>query len=576
MKLLKIISFVFLTTFIVGCEDDFLDKPIVDRLEQANFWKTKTDLELYVNQFYGAFPQWYNNQYNGGIYWQDVNSDNLAGITANNRLNGEATIDSGNGAWGFGSIRRTNIFMKYYENVDDDFDNYKHYVGEALFFRAYYNFNLLKNFGAFPYIDKVLTEVDEELYSPRTERNVVAQNIINDLDDAISYMKSGKQKGGNRLSKEIALLFQARVALYEGTWEKYHAGTVFGVTGSNGSAFLEIAKNASHNLILSGVHQLNTEGVATEGTAYYKTFNQSDYSGNKEVMLWKKFDKELDQAHNAQRYLSRNGGGRGVTKSLVDDYLCMDGKPIATSPLYLGDANLIDVTTNRDPRLSQTIWLPGQPTDVTNGTVNSSFTLPSLDDIPEQICTTGYQIRKGSNPNSDFKVIRSGTTSSPIFRYAEALLIFAEAKAELGSITQADLDISINKLRDRVGMPHLNMNTIENDPNWLYPDLSPLINEIRRETRVEFAVEGYRATDLMRWNAHSYVTVGKQPLGAKFNPADFPSATVQLDANGYISPYKSELPSGFEFVQNRDYLLAIPEYQIELNSNLTQNPGWEQ
>lgn len=577
MKYNKIILLFVLLSFMAGCNKDFLDRPDMDIITTANFWKSTQDLELYVNQFYSAFPQLNSNAYSAGIYWDDLGSDNLIRETADARLVGNNTETTGNGSWSFSRIKNVNTFLENYQTVEDDFDSYKHFVGEALFFRAYFNFSLLQTYGDYPYVDKVLAPDSEELFAARTPRKTCAENMIADLDEAIGYMVSGANSNGNRLNKEIAQLLKARIALYEGTWEKYHAGTDFGVSGSDGSAFLTIAANAANDLMNSGKYSIKNTGKP--GVDYFNLFGQTDLTGHSEVMLWKKFDVDLGLAHNAQRYLSASGGARGVTKLMVDDYLCTDGLPIASSSLYKGDASLAVVSINRDPRLAQTIWIPGQVYEVKDGAVTLYFEKSALDQTGEEICPTGYQIRKGSNPdwyqkNTSLK----GTTSSPIFRYAEALLIYAEAKAELGTISQSDIDNSINKLRARAGMPALALNNIANDPNWLFPGLSPIINEVRRERHVELALEGYRNDDLMRWAAHSVIIVGKRLKGAKFVQSDFPNLVigvdVDIDENGYIDPHQGELPNGFGFNLGRDYLLAVPTTQITLNPNLTQNPGW--
>jgi hypothetical protein len=161
-------------------------------------------------------------------------------------------------------------------------------------------------------------------------------------------------------------------------------------------------------------------------------------------------------------------------------------------------------------------------------------------------------------------------------RFAEALLTYAEAKAELGTITQSDIDLSINKLRSRIGMPALVMNNITVDPNW--PDygysVSPVIQEIRRERKVELFGEGYRWDDLMRWSAHK-IFIGKRPQGA-FYTAEFKAKNKNLpfDAQGYLDPYQKSIPNGYGFNPSRDYLLPIPTNEITLNPKLIQNPGW--
>jgi len=161
-----------------------------------------------------------------------------------------------------------------------------------------------------------------------------------------------------------------------------------------------------------------------------------------------------------------------------------------------------------------------------------------------------------------------------IYRYAEALLNFAEAKAEMNAFSQADADKSINKLRDRVGMPHLDVNTITPDPDWQFPALSPLINEIRRERAVELFNEGFRWYDIQRWAAADKLIIGKRPKGAK--AAQFPPQYMNwaVDAEGFLDPFQSAYPNGLQFKLDRDYLDPIPETQILLNNNLVQNPGW--
>ena len=191
---------------------------------------------------------------------------------------------------------------------------------------------------------------------------------------------------------------------------------------------------------------------------YWSLFNPLDYTGNPEIMLWKKFDVGLQIVNNVSRMLSGGGGNIGLSKTLVDSYLCTDGKPKSVSPSFLGYDSVPLEVTNRDPRLAQTLFLRGY--DMTSnapaGVKNQKFEKPALDGAGEFRNTTGYALYKGVNPdfsnqgNNDI-----GVQGSIIFRYAEALLIFAEAKAELGTITQADIDRSINLIRDRVGMIHL-------------------------------------------------------------------------------------------------------------------------
>jgi hypothetical protein len=185
----------------------------------------------------------------------------------------------------------------------------------------------------------------------------------------------------------------------------------------------------------------------------------------------------------------------------------------------------------------------------------------------------GYINIKGYNPDMNFHVQQYEESPGLIYRYAEALLNYAEAKAESGSITQADLDLSINKLRKRVGMPDLKLDNIVTDPNWDFPTLSPIINEIRRERRVELACEGYRWDDIARWAAADELIVGKRPKG--FKASQVAKNPYPVDAEGFLDPFQKALPSGYGFILGRDYLNSIPISELVLNPNLIQNPGWE-
>ena len=185
---------------------------------------------------------------------------------------------------------------------------------------------------------------------------------------------------------------------------------------------------------------------------------------------------------------------------------------------------------------------------------------------------TGYVIQKGYNPDMQYHVQQYEETPSILYRYAEVLLNYAEAKAELGEITQGDLDNTINKLRARVDMPKLVMGSIANDPNWNFPTLSPLINEIRRERTVELVAEGFRWEDIARWAAADELIVGQRPKG--FKAAQVDENPFPVDADGFLDPFQKAIPNGYGFKLDRDYLNSVPESEIVLNPALTQNPGW--
>lgn len=591
MKTYKIILVSILAGLLYsGCQKDILNQTPETSINDAEFWKSADDLKLYANSFYNNMLPNYNGWGSIGIYGLDAGlSDDMIGTSYNSALNGERTVPSGGGGYGaygdWWSLRNVNYLLANTGKITESFDVYKRYVGEALFFRAYFYYQKLRQFGDLPWISRVLTPASPELAMARLPRNIVADSILYDLDQAISYLPTKGQAGTSRINKQIALLFQARIALYEGTWEKYHAGTPFGVSGSTGQKYLQKAADASKALMD------NSDGydlVALPGKyGYWELFNQVNYSGNSEVMLWRQFVITLNGGHRWHRY-SNSGGGRGLTRDLMEAYLCTDGKPISISPLYMGDASLLDVVTNRDPRLRQTIYVPDGEHIVTNnrpgGAAPVLFENPTFEVANEGKSLTGYQIYKGHNPDYTQQQDQ-GTTGQIIFRYAEALMIYAEARAELGLFNQQDADLTVNRLRARVGMPGMDVAAITVDPKAEFPEISPLLNEIRRERRVEFACEGYRADDLYRWAAVGHKLGGKRQLGAKraqWEQAGVPAPIAEavlafpVDDNGYIDYFKNvtSLAGGYLFNEARDYLAPLPLDQMQLNPNLKQNPGW--
>lgn len=574
-QIFKLLILVLYIASITGCKDNIdLNRFPLDMVSTEDYWKTTNDLDLYINQFYNAFTPSSSDRLQF-VFAADMQTDDFTYVEANERLRGSRIVPS-TGGWDYSNIRNINYFFDNYHRCQEPFDAYKTIVGAAHFFRAWFFFNLVKEYGDVPYFSTALNTNSEELYMVRTPRSQVVDSIIVDLDNAINYLPSGKQLGGTKLSKEIALLVKSRVCLYEGTWEKYHTG-VFGVSNPNPEKYLNLAVEAANTLIQSGQYSIYSKGSPKWN---YFFFADIDYSNNPEVLLWKKYDLDLGVGHARQFQIATGkGGGIGITKSLVDSYLCTDGKPISQSSLYQGDGDLKTVTTNRDPRLIQTIFTPGFPLQIRNGDT-TYFVRPAIDQSAHTVCPTGYQLNKTLNfdpiHHKSLDTHADGFTGWIWFRYAEVLLNYAEAKAELGTLNQQDIDKSIKLLRDRVGMPNLIISDIPNDPNWLFPDLSPVINEIRRERRVELVAESFRWDDIARWAAADEVIIGKRPLGGNFNSNDYPdlSAADYRLTDGYFDPLQNQIPAGYGFVLGRDYLSPISTEELTLNPNLEQNPGW--
>ena len=348
-----------------------LDLSPQDTITNSQYWSQPNDLTIYVNQFYTAFPV--NSGYFVSPFWADINSDDMIPGTYDKRLAGENTISAGNASWDFSRIRSVNYGLENYQRIKGLFSQLSAGVGELKFFRAYFYYGLVKLYGDVPWLSNTINIDSKELYDARTKRNIVIDSVLADLDSAIAYLPLKASASPNRLNKECALLFKSRVALFEGTWEKYHASTPFGVDGANPQKYLQAAADASRALIDMGTAQLY---IPDDPYHYFREiFGNTDLSSNPEMLLWKKNVEALGMGLHIQGALYQ-GGDRGLSKSLVESFLCKDGLPISISPLYKGDDNLTDVVTDRDPRLSQSMWIPGEPYTVKNNVVLEYFSLP--------------------------------------------------------------------------------------------------------------------------------------------------------------------------------------------------------
>lgn len=545
---------IFLLLIIVmftACDDSFLDRPLIDKIGSDTFGGSEEDLKLYANNFYTYISGHGTGFSNVGMARPDYNSDILTHRDAGfiRIAQGIQTIDD-NFGWNFGFVRSLNFLLENYQNGNVDPAIQDRYAAEARFFRAWWYFDKVKAFGDYPWLDRTLDVDSEELTMARTPRTEAMDYVMEDLDFAINHLPS---KSGyiidDRISKEVALHLKARIALFEGTFRKYH-----GIAGD--TKFLELARDAAKALIDGGHFVLNTAG----STPYQDLFVNLNLNGNKEIILGRVYNQSQEIGHAVVRYLPN--GDLGLTRTAVDSYLCTDGKAISNSALYKGDEpgySTGDEFIDRDPRMSQTVNPPGE-----------NYWQGSM----PQLTTTGYSLLKFYRQDQDALISR-GEIDAPVFRYAETLLIYAEAHAELGTATQTVLDASINLLRDRVGMPHLSTNP-EADPNAEFPSLTSLLNEIRRERKVELMFEGYRRDDLLRWKAGSLL---ERPVrGMRFVAADYPTLTVGtdvvVDSDGFVDPYALHGHQANNFDENKHYYFPVPQEQISLNPNFAQNPGW--
>ncbi|MEN7549465.1 RagB/SusD family nutrient uptake outer membrane protein [Rapidithrix thailandica] len=571
MKFLKYILCIPVLGLLVSCED-FLDRPPLDAIGTDSYWKTAGDLENYVMQFYPKLP---SHGTGAGMPIEDANSDNMILAVANATLNGERPITTGNWIGDWDEIRSLNIFFDNYQKVEDGFDTYKHFVGEAHFFKAWFYFRLLRVYGDVPWYAKELTPGDEDLTKARDPRTLVADSVLAHIDKAIEYLDPRSDAGNSRLNKEAALAFKTRVALFEGTWQKYHEGTPFASEGADPAKYFQACVDAAEELI-NGSY---TKGIYNTGSPdwdYYTLFGLDNMSQVEEVLLYRISNSGESMGNNVQFYTTVRTNEMGITWSLVSSYLGKNGEPydyLGLASTTKGNAFLSQVANDCDPRLKATVWIPGDLRVASSGEV---FDKPFIDKGGEEVCPTGFQVKKFSNPGSPGAGGVWGGNSETgyiLFRYAEVLLNYAEAKYEMEGTVAYD---ALNLLRQRAGMPDFSINPQGADLNpvdYGYP-VTDALYEIRRERRVELALEGQRQEDYQRWAAHGLFK-GKKPLGYPFDASEFPGFTPPLDPNGLIDYFANQLPSGFQFKENRDYLDDIPQTELTLNPNLEQNPGWE-
>ena len=369
--------------------------------------------------------------------------------------------------------------MARYKQVKGDESQINRSVAVVRFFRAWEYVYKVKRFGDVPWYETELQMDSEELYKGRDSRKVVFTHILEDLDFAIEHLlKPNETKTGN-MHKYAALAFKSRACLYEASFRKYHG------LGDYEELYREAADAAAQVIEEGGYSIYKTDKPLQD---YYNLFVQEDLASNSECIMPRVYITKL-LMHNNTRQMEESY--TGLSRAMFEQYLCADGLPTAVSPGYEEADMPMDELMQRDPRLRQTIDNPELPFKVLSDGTKQFNALPIID---TKYCTTGYYVMKYHSTDPEQWNIGQSTLDVFIFRYAEVLLNYAEAKAELGECTQEVLDQTVNELRDRVEMPHLKVNVGFTDPNW--PDygyeLSPLLYEIRRERAVELVGEGFR------------------------------------------------------------------------------------
>jgi len=603
-QLMKRISYIFLVVALLGvsCKKDFLQRTPATAITGNDFFNTTADLETYTN---GLYTQQLR------AIWADVEaadkfSDNISIYTGSSEVDNliRGGVTPGNtkgwdqGTWGM--LRNINFMLDNVGKTTGDQVVINHYIGVARFFRANFYFNMVKRYGDVPWYSRVLGNKEEDmLQKAKDPRTAVMDSIMADLEYAAANVLPARTNN-TYVTKWGALTLLARVALHEGTYRKYH--NELGLE-SSAQTFLQRAVSASQEIMDNGGFQITGTGAA----GYRALFESNDLSANKEVIFLQKNNKEQGVANNTHVVLDWQWA---LSSSLANEFLMTDGTPFTSQAGY-ETKTFVNLFTNRDPRLAETIMTPGF---VTTPGGNPYLTRPNF----------GGYLQVKFYPRDP--ALRGGWvlnyTDLPIFRYAEVLLTNVEAKAESGTLNQGDIDATINKLRTRVGMPALDLAAANGTPDAYLAGKYPLVTgankgvilEIRRERRVELACEGFRLDDLYRWKAGSLLA---QNPGGMYVPAlggldvtgdgvadiailqskddESPIAGLPADVKEKIVKYylsdgafilsngtsgtvmfAKDVAQPRNFVEPKYYYFPIPASQVMLsNKKLTQPAGWE-
>ncbi len=600
MKFLNkyIIGVALATISLSACKKDFLDRQPQTGIGSENFFNNEQDLKLYVSNLYD-FP-------GVGIFNNDGATDNAATTgfaEMKTMMIGTPSPSTINDGWDWAQLRRVNYFLVNFKKAPLSSETLNHYEGIARFFRARFYVEKVKRYSDVPwYSEPINTNDDELLMKGRDPRAFIVDKIMEDFAFAAEHVKEASESGA--VNRWIVKGYQANFALYEGTTRRYRKELELSNTAEK---YLQLARDVSSEIMKSGKYSVYTTGKPAED--YSNLFIQADLKGNPEVML----------AVYNESGLRNSGWNETVfgnyevspAKDLLQDYLMKDGS-YYTSQAGYQTFSFVKEFENRDPRLSQTYAAPGF--NLINTDTYSQGGGIYVQQLGKRF--TGYhQVKSFINDKSN-TVMES--VDVPVLRYAEILLNYAEAKAELGELTQGDLDISINLLRSRVGMVHMPLTPMIDPvqlakyPGLSSPQLSALL-EIRRERRIELALEGYRFDDLMRWNAGNLLEkeqegiyfsgLGKHDLTGDGVPdlillsksqsipavkeknslgKDLLYYRVGLvgveDAGVYL---KSETGGTVQtsadngtFIAPKYYYRPIPQGQVQLNPNLKQIFNW--
>ena len=583
-----IIPFITACVLLSSCSMDETPQASVDK---ETVFNTESGLTTYSYSFYNMLPS-VTNGYN-----MDAMCDYGAVTNYNDFIRKGAYSAELSSGWSWGDLRNINYFIENCtsEAIDEEVRN--NYIGLARFFRAYFYFNKVVRFGDVPWVDRTLTVDDELLYAPRDPRTVVMDHILEDLNFACENITRKEDKTGSLVTKWVAYALKSRICLFEGTFRKYHAE--LGLVDS-ANKWLQEAASAAETVMKESGHSIYT-GVGVDLSMRELFISTTPITS--EVMLASVADEGLGVLGSANWWWTSGtyGSRFSMIRSFVNLFLMKDGTPFTDKPNH-EKIEFYEECQNRDARLAQTIRTPGYMRDGRPAAPNFNG-----------YSYTGYQPIKYTLDDSKYDAGQLNINSIPLFRYAEVLLNYAEAKAEMGTLTDSDWAATVGVLRSRAGITGglTSKPTIVDKylQETYFPEISdPTILEVRRERSIELALEGFRFNDLLRWKRGELMMMrwtgiyipelnkemdldhdgttdvifykGEKPanISTSCTPiavdgGDVTRQGITGSTSGNLTWYDND-PSRVWYEDGRQYYYPVPQSAINLNTNLSQNPGW--
>ncbi len=584
---INILLILFSLSLLNSCD---LDEEPIDSASNAEVFGTESGLESYTYSFYNIFPS------ASAAHQQDAMCDYSVVSSIDEFMKEDSYTAEESSGWDWDDLRNINYFIQNCTNKNVSASVRNNYIGIARFFRAYFYYEKVVRFGDVPWVNEAMEPDDPDLYAARDSRSLVMDSVLNDLDFAIENITQ-EDATSSLITKYVAEGFKSRICLFEGTFRKYH--TELELT-STADEWLQEAADAAEDVMNNSSFTINMDGDQP-----YRDLFISEDPVSDEVMLADVCNADLGVTNNANWWWTSSTYGDRVSfcRTFVNTYLNIDGSPFTDTEGY-ETMTFMDEVQNRDERLQQTIRLG----DYTR--TNSGATVPAPPDF--SYTYTGYQPIKYCLDDEYYDAGSYNYNSIPLMRFAEILLNYAEAKAELGTITDEDWANTIGVLRSRAGITSglASLPTIVDSylQSNYFPSISdPVILEVRRERSIELAFEGFRFNDIKRWKKGDLMEmqwngfyVPELNVGMDLNEdgvldvaftkdEDFTLDDVSqiinvaetVDGSTNSRGIKNEddgeltwLDNNPRYWDDKKYYYPIPADAITTNPNLTQNKGW--